>query len=99
MNCDCGEVMKLVPAGVSRSTGKSYAAFYSCKACGMTKNTERPTISHRPPAKADTNGIDPSMRLAYRKDLMVAIVEKANIDTPGSTIIETFNTLWNVVEK
>lgn len=32
----CGAVMKLVPAGVSKKSGKSYSAFYSCGNCKAT---------------------------------------------------------------
>ena len=30
-NCKvCGQPMKLIPAGISKTTGKSYSAFYAC---------------------------------------------------------------------
>jgi hypothetical protein len=47
-NCpNCGQPMKLVPAGVSRKSGKPYDAFYSCK-CGKTVNlTPRSTTGQR----------------------------------------------------
>ena len=38
----CGAKVNLIPAGVSKKTGKSYGAFYSCssRGCGFTKNLE-----------------------------------------------------------
>ena len=35
----CGRTMKLIPAGVSKKTGKPYTAFYGCSdyKCGGTK--------------------------------------------------------------
>ena len=34
-NCPkCGTPWKLVPEGVSKKTGKPYAAFYKCNSCG-----------------------------------------------------------------
>lgn len=40
---NCGATMKFVPAGVSKKTGNSYKAFYSC-ACGKTA----PSIQREP---------------------------------------------------
>lgn len=42
--CDHGEPMRLVPAGVSKGTGKPYPAFYACarpraESCGKTVRT------------------------------------------------------------
>lgn len=42
VSCDeCGQEMKLIPAGVSKKTGKDYDAFYSCNkrtgGCGRTQ--------------------------------------------------------------
>lgn len=37
MNCKtCSAEMKLIPAGLSKRTGKEYDAFYSCKSCNVT---------------------------------------------------------------
>jgi ssDNA-binding Zn-finger/Zn-ribbon topoisomerase 1 len=40
---ECGGEVKLIPAGVSKKTGKPYKAFYACKspACKWTLNTEQ----------------------------------------------------------
>lgn len=33
--------MKLVPAGISKKTGKNYNAFYSCPSCKKTANVDK----------------------------------------------------------
>ena len=40
MCTQCGNPMNLVPAGVSKRTGKPYNAFYACKACGHTEHAD-----------------------------------------------------------
>jgi len=38
-NCSqCGNIMRLINAGISKKTGKPYKAFFSCPACGFTLN-------------------------------------------------------------
>ena len=40
MLCEqCGQMMKLIPAGVSKKTNKPYSAFYSCPQCKATQQT------------------------------------------------------------
>jgi len=34
----CGEEVEIVPAGVSKKTGKPYGSFYSCKVCKNSVN-------------------------------------------------------------
>jgi DNA-directed RNA polymerase subunit M/transcription elongation factor TFIIS len=56
----CGSEMKLIPAGISKKTGKPYKAFFSCKNCGYTMNVpddiankvnkEYPRTSYKSPA-------------------------------------------------
>lgn len=37
--CDkCGSIMKTIPGGVSKKTGKPYNSFLSCPSCKATKN-------------------------------------------------------------
>jgi|SRR3990172_7727157 len=40
----CKSEMKLIPAGISKKTGKPYQAFYACpdKNCGATINPDKP---------------------------------------------------------
>ena len=45
INCaKCGGEMRLIPAGVSKKTGKPYQAFYSCldRNCGGTAKADTP---------------------------------------------------------
>jgi len=54
----CGSVMKLVPAGTSKRTGKKYAAFKACpdRECNSTNyssNTLKPAISRDSGASSD----------------------------------------------
>ena len=38
-NCSvCGAPVKVIPAGISKKTGKPYNAFYKCESCGKTGN-------------------------------------------------------------
>ncbi len=63
-NCPvCGEKFKLVPAGVSRKTGNSYKAFYSC-VCGKTAPASQPT----PTQGNSTAGFD---KVSYQTELLV----------------------------
>ncbi len=67
MQCpNCGQDMKLIPAGTSKKSGKSYNAFYSCPECKETMNPNTDSqIQEKhyakapvPPATVKTNGID-----------------------------------------
>ena len=58
---ECGGEMKLIPAGLSKRTGKPYQEFYSCKKweCGGTakspqtaQNTQRATQTPNPQINA-----------------------------------------------
>ena len=41
MNCPkCKQEFRLIPAGVSKTSGKTYKAFYSCQACHITANAD-----------------------------------------------------------
>jgi len=96
----CQVEMKLIRAGVSKKTNKPYKAFYKCEECGGTVNAgaeaePAPKIS-KPVFNGDNLGM---MRLAYRKDLMVALVNKMTEHTDANSVIIMFNTLWAEVEK
>lgn len=52
MKCsECGSEMRLIPAGVSKKTGKPYQSFYACedRECGKTLPAE--TIKKQEPKK------------------------------------------------
>jgi len=99
----CGAEMKLIKGGVSKKSGKAYDAFYSCE-CGQTfnppKGTEvRTSMVHNPIEKPKVNGFQPDMRLSYRKDLMVAIINKWQDVVDTEKINETFGLLWQKIEE
>ena len=109
MNCEmCGSPIKEVPAGISRKTGKPYNAFKVCSnnECGFkpfeadgTKNVVVNSISTNP--KPASNGTSTEMmRLAYRKDLMCAIVNTfAPQGVLHTAMPDIFTILWDRVEK
>ena len=69
----CGQPMKLVPAGVSKKTGRNYKAFFACK-CGQTSpagyNTPTPAqTAPRTPVSAHSSpqAQDPRFAILNRK--------------------------------
>ena len=116
MDCpNCGQDMKLVPAGTSKKTGKSYNAFYSCPSCKETVNPESvfegtkmeakhyaKTISL--PATAKINGVidqgkKENNRLICRTDLMCALIDKFYESNDGEGMKSMFNLLWSEIDK
>ena len=59
----CNNEMKLVPAGVSRKTGKSYSAFWACENKCLRPYPPRPVVNNNPvpapirPALGQTDAI------------------------------------------
>lgn len=97
MNCECGVEMKLIPAGISKTSGKAYNAFYSCPECKATKNLEPKKVA-APPHATNSHTEDlkaKAMIFAYAKDLVVAQCQ-AGIAPPDLTkaTIAVFNELW-----
>ena len=63
LECEaCGTSMKLIPAGISKKTGNSYSAFWSCpnnlNCGGKTRHYEEPTPAPKPPQKSYNEGTD-----------------------------------------
>ena len=88
----CGADMKIVPAGISKSTGKAYESFETCSArCGFKVN-QKPGFksfaveSHLPSKVPVPNGEsrDRTMVMAYAKDIIVARIA-AGIVEPGDS--------------
>ena len=89
----CGADMKIVPAGVSKSTGKPYESFETCSArCGF-KVSQKPGFksfaveSHKPsqvPHPTNGENRDRTMVMAYAKDIVVARIT-AGIVEPGDS--------------
>ena len=104
----CGAEIKSIPAGVSKKSGKPYNAFKVCgnRECGYKPVEENGTVNKvvevfnkNEPKKP--NGIEPSMRQSYRKDLMCAVLE--TYGNGGTALISNvkavFNDLWMEIEK
>ena len=53
-NCStCGEIVKIIPAGVSKKTGNPYNSFYKCKGCGHSENVGAPVQKEQYIAQPD----------------------------------------------
>ena len=73
-NCSkCGELVKVIPPGISKKTGKPYGAFYSCKACGNSQNIgEQPPKQPRPQNGADNAQLN---RIEQRLEFAIGRIE------------------------
>lgn len=49
----CGEPVDIIPAGVSKTTGKPYGSFCKCKACGYSESLG-PKPKSQPQKPAET---------------------------------------------
>lgn len=106
MQCPmCLVEMKLIPAGVSKSTGKKYGSFYSCPECKQTLNAEvkvEQGIQPVFPKKSVSNGDDKAktMVLSYAKDLVIAM-SVAGIAPPdfADATIGIYRKLMAEIEK
>ena len=102
MNCEaCGLEMAFIRGGISKKTGKKFESFYSCQ-CGNTYNPPKETLQVKPTVSRPTvsspqvaTNSELMMRLAYRKDLMVAIINQGLLDQAE----EIFDKLWGKVEQ
>jgi hypothetical protein len=87
--------------GVSKKTGNPYQGF-KCKNCdnmdfikdelGIRKEVKEVIRPH------NSNGFNLDMRLSYRKDLMVAIVNRMETTTNTESIKTFFQELWTKIE-
>jgi hypothetical protein len=106
----CNVEMKLIPAGVSKTSHKPYGAFYSCPECKNTLNTEGIEVPKREvimqPVPVRVNGNDPYVDgkkentiLMCRKDLMVAVLDNLGGSTEIDKVAIIFNQLWETIIK
>jgi hypothetical protein len=101
------EGLRTIKAGISKKTGKHFDTFNVCDKCGYKGQDENGTRNvvvkslTKDPNPPKPNGIDPSMRQSYRKDLMCEIVKTfASLGGLNKTeAIATFNDLWTVIEN
>jgi hypothetical protein len=89
--CDsCGKVLRLVPAGVSKKTGKNYGAFWSCdRTCGTTKPYASGTPKQPEPPKMDTGFqmvMDEVNRVNKRLEHIWNLLKQINDKLPKSQI-------------
>ena len=69
-NCSkCGEIVKVIPAGISKNNGKPYNSFYKCKGCGNSV-----TIGAKAVSQATAQGESNPMNVLIEK-LFVKINE------------------------
>ena len=101
MNCpSCGSDIKEVPAGVSSKTGKPYNAFQVCsnRACGWKPGANKVLVEshlptkHIPPQNGDREDL---MKLSYKKDLMIALIEKFGESNLINDIIGMHREYWS----
>ena len=103
----CNNEMKLIPAGVSKKTGNSYAAFFACEVCNPRRPAPQSPIQTPPPnldspykqreptnRKADHK----TMILAYAKDLAVAKINKGDDVDPAVYTINIYKLLLKAYE-
>ena len=78
----CHQEFKLIPAGISKTSGKPYKAFYSCQACRITANVDgSPT---KAPATQDGNSeVMNALRETYK--LLERLEKKIN-SLPSSSL-------------
>jgi hypothetical protein len=81
---DCGAPLKVIPAGISKSTGKPYKAFKACsQRCGYTEKIDE---QNQPNSfvKKDKESVEVLKEISsdikeikdYIKDIMVEYAEK-----------------------
>ena len=68
MNCPkCKQEFKLIPAGVSKTSGKPYKAFYSCQVCHITANVDgSPTKAKAPIMQGGNSEVMNALREVYK---------------------------------
>lgn len=104
MDCPaCGSVIKEVPAGVSKKTGKPYKAFQVCSnnACGWKPGANQILAeSHLPSKVPQQNGDrEEMMKLSYKKDLMCALIAKYGDTVVLNEMVNMHRQLWSELEN
>jgi hypothetical protein len=99
--------MKIVPAGISKSTGKPYESFETCSArCGF-KVSQKPgyttivresqKLSQVPAPNGNANELrERTMVMSYAKDVVVALIARDQvIGAPGKEVIAIYRELMS----
>ena len=105
----CQVEMKLVPAGISKTSGKAYKAFYSCPECKQTMNAElkveqsiqKTTAGQGIRSLANNNDERAkTMVLAYAKDLVVAMMTSGiTPPDPAAEVLSIYRKFMVEIEK
>ena len=67
----CGSLKKLIPAGISKISGKSYQAFYACpNKCGKKGN------SYQPKQETSSEAVVEGLRAIYKEIAEINIAVK-----------------------
>ena len=87
---NCGQPTKIIPAGVSRKTGRAYASFYKCKNCQNSeslgvKPTNAPTpapTALKQPVSSGSDDFKDELRgkLNQMEGLLKLIAKKVGAD-------------------
>ena len=100
----CQVEMKLIPAGVSKTSGKKYYAFYSCPECKETMNADIKVeqgiqkVVHKPVSNGDERS--KTMVLAYAKDLVVAMMTSGiTPPDPAAEVLSVYRKFMVEIEK
>jgi hypothetical protein len=109
MNCPlCDGIIKTVPAGVSKRTGKPYKEFQVCsnRECGYkptdedgTKNVVASTQKPKTNGDPYVEGKEKNTVLMCKKDLMVALINAYQTTINDTDLKAVFNDLWSEIEK
>jgi len=89
-----------IKAGISKKSGKPYDAFCSnpdCVSRNMKQESgfKKTAIQSTPKPSNNTD----MMRLAYRKDLMIALISLYQTTVTNDALKDLFNDLWSEIEK
>lgn len=75
---NCGQPMRMIPAGVSKKTGKPYSAFFKCKICGYGENA--PTAYQQQYQQQQPAQAQPERPSATTETLMRLITKVTNLE-------------------
>ena len=94
----CGNPIRDVPAGISK-LGKPYNAFQVCsnRACGWKPGANKMIVESALPSKVPQQNGDREgmMLLSYRKDLMVALINKFGENNLINDIVAMHREYWS----
>jgi len=83
MNCSkCGQPVRVVPAGVSKKTGKPYGSFYKCEACqNSVQIGVQPAKPQYQPPQGQPIAINPQLtRIEAKLDTLITMLTEPEGD-------------------